>query len=86
MNVPDRVADNKKFQRRVREVVIHSLVNEKTWGRVEDTPLLPQLQGARKAGAYVKVRGGHSGTLAMVSERNKNYQTRTIRKYVYIPL
>lgn len=67
MNVPDKVADNKKFQRRVREAVIHSLVGGETWERVEDTPFLPQLRGARKGGECVKVRGGRSGTLAVVS-------------------
>jgi len=67
MNVPDKVADNKKLQRRVREAVIHRLLNGKTWGRVEDTPLLPQLRGARKVGEREEVRGGRSGMLAVVS-------------------
>lgn len=67
MNVPGNVANDKKLQRKVREDVIHPLVNGKTWGRVEDTPLLPQLRGARKAGENVEMRDGHSRTLAMVS-------------------
>jgi len=68
MNVPDKIADNKELQRRVREdVVIRPLVNGKTWGRVEDTPLLPRLPGARKEGVSVVVKGGRSETSGAVS-------------------
>ena len=57
----------------MRDDVIHPLVNGKTWGRVEDTPLLPQLPGARKVGECAEMKDGRLGKLAAVSERNDDY-------------
>jgi len=45
---------------------MHPLMNEKTWERVVDIPLLPRLQDARKAEENVGVKDGYSGTLVMV--------------------
>lgn len=66
---------------KAREDVIHPLVNGRTLGRVEDTPLLPQLRGAKKVGENVETRDGRSGRLGVVSEWNGNHQTRTARRY-----
>lgn len=78
MNVPDNVVDDKMPQMEASKGVIRPLANGKTLGRVEDTPLLPQLRGAKKVGENVEMRDGRLGTLAVVSGWNDNHQTRTI--------
>lgn len=65
----------------MKEDVIHPLVNEKTWERVEDT--LPQLllQVARKVAENVEVKDGRLGAMAAVSEWDDNYQIGTGKEY-----
>lgn len=53
---------------------------------MEDTPLLPRLRVARKVGESAGMNDCRSGRMVAVSEWNNSYQTRAMRKDVYIPL